>query len=154
MKAGRDYIDSVNAMKSQVCAYGEKVQSLAEHPCFRPAINGVALTYDIAKKQNNFMKTYSPFIGSMVNRFIHICTSPEDLIKRAQMGNFLTPLHGARVGARCVGTAALNALYATTYEMDEQLGTAYHQRFLNFLKCVQEEDLTVCGMVTDPKGDR
>ena len=114
----------------------------------------MALTYDLAKEKSALATADSPFTGGRVNRFLHICQSPEDLIKRAQFGNFLTPLHGACVGARCAGTGALNALYATTYEMDEKLGTDYHRRFLKFLRYVQEEDLACSGMVTDAKGDR
>ncbi|MGA2401780.1 MAG: 4-hydroxyphenylacetate 3-hydroxylase N-terminal domain-containing protein [Syntrophobacteraceae bacterium] len=154
MKTGKDYIESVQAMKSEVYAFGEKAQSLIDHPCFRPTINALALTYDLAKEQSALMTAESPITGDRVNRFLHICQSPEDLIKRAQFGNFLTPLHGACVGARCAGTGALNTLYATTYEMDEKLGTDYHRRFLKFLKYAQEEDLACSGMVTDAKGDR
>lgn len=154
MKTGKEYIESIQAMKSQVYAFGEKVRTLTEHPCFRPTVNALALTYDLAKEGNALATVESPFIGKRVNRFSHICQSPEDLIKRAQLGNFLTPLHGACVGARCVGTAALNALFATTHDMDEKLGTDYHKRFMKFLKYVQEEDLACSGMVTDPKGDR
>jgi 4-hydroxybutyryl-CoA dehydratase/vinylacetyl-CoA-Delta-isomerase len=154
MKTGKDYIGSVQAMKSEVYAFGEKVQSLTDHPCFRPTVNALALTYDLAKEENALATADSPFTEGRVNRFLHICQSPEDLIKRAQFGNFLTPLHGACVGARCAGTAALNALYATTYDMDEKLGTDYHQRFLKFIRYAHEEDLACSGMVTDAKGDR
>ena len=49
---------------------------------------------------------------------------------------------------------AFNAVYSTTFEIDEKYGTAYHDRFVKFLEMVQEEDLTVDGAMTDPKGDR
>jgi len=154
MKTGEEYMESIQAMKCQVYAFGEKVKNLIDHPCFRPAVNALALTYDLAKEQSSLMTAASPFTGGRVNRFLHICQSPDDNIKRAQYGNFLTPLHGACVGARCAGTAVLNALYSTTYEMDEEQGTDYHKRFLKFLRYVQEEDLSCSGMVTDAKGDR
>jgi 4-hydroxybutyryl-CoA dehydratase/vinylacetyl-CoA-Delta-isomerase len=154
MKTASDYMESLRNMKTEVYAFGEKTGSLVDHPCFRPTINAVALTYDMAKEQSTLMAADSPVTGGKVNRFLHICRSPEDLIKRAQLGNFFTPHHGACVGARCAGTGALNALYATTYEMDEKLGTDYHKRFLKFLKYAQEEDLACSGMVTDAKGDR
>jgi 4-hydroxybutyryl-CoA dehydratase/vinylacetyl-CoA-Delta-isomerase len=154
MKTGEEYMESIQAMKCQVYAFGEKVENLIDHPCFRPAVNALALTYDLAKEQSSLMTADSPFTGGRVNRFLHICQSPDDNIKRAQYGNFLTPLHGACVGARCAGTAVLNTLYSTTYEMDEEQGTDYHRRFLKFLRYVQEEDLSCSGMVTDAKGDR
>lgn len=55
---------------------------------------------------------------------------------------------------RCVGMDAFNAIYSTTYEMDKEYGTNYHERFVNYLKFIQENDYTVDGAMTDPKGDR
>jgi 4-hydroxybutyryl-CoA dehydratase/vinylacetyl-CoA-Delta-isomerase len=55
---------------------------------------------------------------------------------------------------RCAGLDVMNALNATTYEMDADLKTEYHQRFLNFLKNMQEDDLVCDAAMTDAKGDR
>jgi len=55
---------------------------------------------------------------------------------------------------RCVGMDAINAVDSVTFEMDEKLGTKYHERFIKFLKMIQEQDLTVDGAMTDSKGDR
>jgi 4-hydroxybutyryl-CoA dehydratase/vinylacetyl-CoA-Delta-isomerase len=41
-----------------------------------------------------------------------------------------------------------------TYECDQELGTNYHQRFCDYWKNIQLEDLVVDGAMTDPKGDR
>ena len=49
---------------------------------------------------------------------------------------------------------AINAVDSVTFEMDKKLGTKYHERFIKFLSMMQEEDLTVDGAMTDPKGDR
>ena len=49
---------------------------------------------------------------------------------------------------------AFNAIYSTTFEIDEKYGTEYHKRFTEYLKWVQDNDLTVDGAMTDPKGDR
>ena len=156
MKTAQEYKDSIRAMKPVVYAFGENVGQVADHPIFAPALNAIALTYELAGEKENegLMAVKSPFTGKLTNRFLHICRSPDDVIKRCEMGKFLTPFHGACVGARCAGTAALNALYATTYDMDEKLGTDYHRRFLRFLTHAQDEDLTCSGMVTDAKGDR
>lgn len=55
---------------------------------------------------------------------------------------------------RCVGMDAINACDSVTFEMDQKLGTNYHERFNKFLLQMQEEDWTVDGAMTDPKGDR
>ena len=47
---------------------------------------------------------------------------------------------------------AFNAVYSTTFEIDEKYGTKYHENFKQFLEMVQEEDLTVDGAMTDPEG--
>jgi len=49
---------------------------------------------------------------------------------------------------------AFNATFSTTFEIDKQYNTNYHENFKKFLKYVQENDLTVDGAMTDPKGDR
>ncbi len=156
MKTAQEYRDSIRKQKTIVYAFGEKVAQVADHPAFAPTLNSIALTYEMARERENenLMTVRSPFTGSATNRFLHICQSPEDLIKRCELGKFLTPFHGACIGARCAGTGALNTLFAITFDMDKKLGTDYHQRFLKFLKFVQEEDLTCSGMVTDAKGDR
>ena len=49
---------------------------------------------------------------------------------------------------------AFNAVYSTTYETDQKYGTSYHENFNKFAAYVQENDLTVDGAMTYPKGDR
>ncbi len=43
------------------------------------------------------MKTEVYAFGGKVNRFLHVCQSQEEVIKRAQLGQFFTPHH-----ARCM----------------------------------------------------
>ena len=49
---------------------------------------------------------------------------------------------------------AFNAVYSTTYEVDQKCGTNYHENFRKFAAYVQENDLVVDGAMTDTKGDR
>lgn len=156
MKTAQDYRDSIRARRPIVYAFGKRVEDLADHPCFRPTIEAVALTYELAARSEHaeLSTKVSPLTGERINRFLHVCGAPEDLVARAQLGRFLTPLHGACVGARCPGTAAINALWSTTFEMDAALGTEYHARFRTFVAAVQREDLACSGMATDAKGDR
>ena len=156
MKSEQEYRDSIRQMRPVVYAFGEKVEQVADHPAFAPTLNSIALTYRMARETQNdtLMTVKSPFTGTMVNRFLHICQSPEDLVQRGELGKFMTPFHGACIGARCAGTAALNALYAITYDIDKKYGTEYQQRLIKFITHAQQEDLTVSGAVTDAKGDR
>ena len=99
------------------------------------------------------MTAKSTLTGEIINRFCHIHHSTDDLIKKVKMQRLM----GQKTGAcfqRCVGMDAMNAVYSTTFDMDKELGTDYHERFLKFLEYVQKEDLVVDGAMTDPKGDR
>jgi len=49
---------------------------------------------------------------------------------------------------------AFNAVYSTTYEIDQAYGTEYHKRFIKYMEYVQENDLAVDGCMTDARGDR
>ena len=49
---------------------------------------------------------------------------------------------------------AFNAIYSSTFEIDEKYGTSYFERFKSFLTFIQDNDLVVDGAMTDPKGDR
>ncbi len=99
------------------------------------------------------MTTKSHLTGEVINRFCHIHQSTEDLIKKIKMQRLLGQ-KTASCFQRCVGMDAFNAIYSTTYEMDNEYGTNYHERFVNYLKFIQENDYTVDGAMTDPKGDR
>jgi len=141
--------------KLRVYVAGERVKDLYEHPNTRPVLNAIAKTYELAlsPKHSAITTAKSHLTGETVSRFNHICFSTGDLVRRAELNALLSQRTGT-CNYRCVGCDALTALYSITYEMDQRLGTDYHQRFLSFLKHVQAEDLACSGALTDPKGDR
>lgn len=149
------YIESLRKMNLKVYLFGELIENPVDHPVIRPSLNSVALTYELAHDPmyEDLMTATSHLTGEKINRFCHIHQSTEDLIKKIKMQRLM----GQKTGScfqRCVGMDAFNAIYSTTYEMDEEYGTDYHKRFVEYLKFVQEKDYTVDGAMTDPKGDR
>lgn len=155
MKTAEEYEKSLRNLNLNVYLFGEKLENVVDNPIIRPSMNAVAKTYELAWKPEfeDIMTATSHLSGNKINRFTHIHQSREDLVKKSKMGRLL----GAQTGCcfqRCVGIDSLNALSMTTYEIDQQLGTEYNQRFLKFLRYVQDEDLTCDGAMTDPKGDR
>ncbi len=151
----QQYIESLRKMNLVVYLMGERVDNPVDHPMIRPSMNSVAMTYELAEKPEyrELMTATSNLTGKTVNRFCHLHQSTEDLVKKVKMQRLL----GQKTAAcfqRCVGMDAFNAIYSTTYEMDQKLGTEYHKRFTDYLRFVQEGDLTVDGAMTDPKGDR
>jgi 4-hydroxybutyryl-CoA dehydratase/vinylacetyl-CoA-Delta-isomerase len=155
LKTGKEYIESLRKRKIKVYLFGEKVENPVDHPIIRPSINSAAVTYDVANdpKHQDLATATSHLTGDKINRFTHIHQNTQDLVKKVKLLRLL----GQKTGVcfqRCVGMDSLNALSIVTFEMDQKLGTEYHQRFVEYLKHVQQNDLMCCGAMTDPKGDR
>lgn len=155
MMTGEQYIESLRKLNTKVYMFGERIENWVDHPIIRPSINCVAATYDLAQNPEyaELMTATSHMTGEKINRFGHIHQSTDDLVKKVKMQR-LCGQKTASCFQRCVGMDAFNAVYSTTYEIDEKYGTDYHQRFKKFLLMVQEQDLVVDGAMTDPKGDR
>lgn len=155
MMAKDQYIESLRKMNLKVYLMGERIENPVDHPMIRPSMNSVAMTYELAEKEEykDLMTATSNLTGKTINRFCHLHQSTDDLIKKVKMQR----LCGQKTAAcfqRCVGMDAFNAIYSTTFEIDQKYGTEYHKRFTEYLKWVQDNDLTVDGAMTDPKGDR
>ena len=152
---GAQYEESLRNMNFKVYLQGERVTNPVDHPIIRPSMNSVKATYELAEKPEyeELMTATSHLTGKNINRFCHLHQSTDDLVKKVKMQRLL----GQKTGAcfqRCVGMDAINAVDSVTFEMDKKLGTFYHDRFIKFLTRMQEEDWTVDGAMTDPKGDR
>ncbi len=151
----QEYIESLRKLKTVVYLFGEKVENFVDHPMIRPSINSVAMTYALAQhpEYREIMTAVSGFTGERVNRFCHIHQSAQDLIDKVKMQRLV----GEKTGScfqRCVGMDAFNAIYSTTFEVDQKYGTRYHDRFCEYMRYVQQRDLTIDGAMTDLKGDR
>src|SRR5512136_2751215 len=153
LTTSRDYLDSLRGRNLKVYLFGELITEPVDHPMIRPSINAVAETYDLAAQQPDLATALSPFTGERVNRFLHIATSADDLVKQNDMQRRLGQLTGTCF-QRCVGMDALNALYSVTYEIDEKHGTLYHTRLKAFLTEMQRCNTVIGGAMTDVKGDR
>jgi len=149
------YVQSLRNMNLKVYLMGELVENPVDHPIIKPSMNSVAMTYELAQmpEYQDLMTAKSNLTGKTINRFCHLHQDTSDLVKKVKMQRLLGQ-KTASCFQRCVGMDAFNAIYSTTFEMDQKLGTQYHKRFTEYLKFVQENDLTVDGAMTDPKGDR
>lgn len=155
MMTGSEYIESLRKLKTKVYIMGKLVENFVDHPLVRPSINSIAMTYELAHdpQYEDLMTATSNLTGKKVNRFCHLHQSTEDLVKKVKMQRLL----GQKTGScfqRCVGMDAFNSIWSTTYEIDKKHGTKYHENFRKYLEYVQENDLTIDGAMTDPKGDR
>ena len=155
MMNAKQYEESLRRLKLQVYLFGRRVENVVDDPIIRPSMNAVAATYELAHQPEyeDLMTAKSHLTGRKINRFTHIHQNNEDLVKKSKMGRMLGA-HTACCFQRCVGMDAMNALSIVTYDIDAKYGTKYNERFLNFLRHVQDDDLTCDGAMTDPKGDR
>jgi 4-hydroxybutyryl-CoA dehydratase/vinylacetyl-CoA-Delta-isomerase len=155
LKTKEQYIESLRQLHPVVYCNGEKIESVVDHPMTRPHVNSAAMTYDLAfdSQYEDLMITTSHITGEKINRFTSVHQSTEDLIKKVKMLRMI----GQKTGTcfqRCVGFDAMNSTFITTYKIDQECGTNYHERFIKYLQYVQENDLMIAGSMTDPKGDR
>lgn len=96
----------------------------------RPAINSLAATYELAAKEEfkDTLTAVSHLTGEEINRYLYVCHSVDDLIKRVRSARIFQD-NICSCTYRCTGCIPSNVLYATTFAIDAQLGTTYHQRF-------------------------
>jgi 4-hydroxybutyryl-CoA dehydratase / vinylacetyl-CoA-Delta-isomerase len=155
LKTKEDYLTSLRTLNHRVFIRGEKVNNIVDHPISGPAAMALAETYHLAGRPEtaDLFTASSSLTGETVNRFTHIQHSVGDLVSKILMLR-----HMGRQTAccfqRCAGLDCLNTLYAITFDTDREYGTSYHQRFRDFLKYVQQNDLVTAACMTDAKGDR
>ena len=146
---------SLRKIKPRVFMNGKKVESILENRNTRTVVeaNKASYAWALDPRYKDIMTCYSPLINEVVNRYTYISASIEDLVKKAEAGTFTAEMLGTCI-YRCVGYDAFHSLAGTTWEMDKELGTKYHPRFMEYLKMVQTKDLSVAGALTEPRGDR
>ncbi len=154
MMTGREYRQSILKLKPKAFMFGQEITDLADNGFTGANLNGVAETYDMARDSalTPLFVTKSSLTGREISRYTHINGSAEDLMARIKVARKVCQRTGVCLG-RC-GADSLNALWATTFDLDQKLGTKYHERFKAFLQRVQDEDLVTTLALTDPKGDR
>jgi 4-hydroxybutyryl-CoA dehydratase/vinylacetyl-CoA-Delta-isomerase len=155
IKTAEEYVESLRKLNLEVYFMGERIENPVDHPAIRPHINSAAVTYQFAHDPGyeDLATAVSHLTGKKINRFTHIHQSTDDLVKKIKLLRAI----GQQTGTcfqRCVGYDAMNAIYATSFEIDQKYGTEYHERFKKYLTYVQDNDLMCTGGMTDPKGDR
>jgi len=153
MITGDQYKERLSKLKPNVYMAGKIVDRFDEK--LIGGMNVMAMTYDFAFDPafEDVGVATSHLTGERINRFTHIHQSQEDLFTKQKM----TRLYSQEVGGciqRCMGIDSLNALSVATYDADQKYGTKYNETFINFMKRVQKEDLSLVCAQTDVKGNR
>jgi len=143
-------------MRPNIYKFGELIKDVTTHPATKRTVEGHAQIFQAAQddKYKDLLTTTSSLSKKKINRYLSLIRSPEDMVANVRMKRLMFNLTGTCTGGRCAGFNALNAMWASTYDMDKELGTDYHARLTTWLRHAQEEDITLSGALTDPKGDR
>ncbi len=155
MMTREEYFESLRKLNLKVYMFGKRVENPVDDPIIRPSLNSIGMTYELANQPEyeDIMTATSSLNGQKINRFTHLHQSTQDLVKKVKMLRLL----GQKTAAcfqRCVGMDASNAVFSTTYEIDQAKGTHYHENFKKWLDYVQKNDYVTDGAMTDPKGNR
>ena len=155
LKTAEQYYSSLRQLDPTAYVLGEKVADVIDHPLIRGQVAGVAQTYALAHdpEGKELLVAQSELIGEEVSRFVKLYESVDDLVTKVKMLRFLSQRTGTCY-MRCTGMDAINSTGVVTYEVDKKYDTSYNQRFLEWLKYIQKNDLVVWSGLTDVKGDR
>ncbi len=147
--------ESLKDRKPRIFMNGKRVDNVLENKNTRTVVeaNKASYAWALDPEYKDIMSCYSPLIDDVVNRYTYVSASTDDLVKKAEAGTFTAEMLGTCI-YRCVGFDSFHALASTTWEMDQDLGTEYHPRFMEYLKMVQRKDLSVAGALTEPRGRR
>ncbi|MHB8765257.1 MAG: 4-hydroxyphenylacetate 3-hydroxylase N-terminal domain-containing protein [Deferrisomatales bacterium] len=155
IKSPETYWNRAKAMKPRVFMDGKRIEDITAHPVTRTVVEANLASYEWAQDPQGAQVLTRPshLTGEPCNIYVTLNRSTDDLLKRAAAGLYASERLGTCI-YRCVGCDAFNSLAATTFEMDRDLKTSYHGRLMDFLRHVQDEDLTVAGAMTEPRGRR
>jgi 4-hydroxybutyryl-CoA dehydratase/vinylacetyl-CoA-Delta-isomerase len=156
LKTYDEYKESLRKMRPNIHKFGELIQDVTTHPATKRTVEGHAQIYRLQHdpEKRAMVTTHSGLINEPISRYLSIITSADEQIANSRMKRLMFQTTGTCTGGRCAGWTALNAMYISTFDMDKELGTDYHQRLLKWLTDAQRRDITVSGALTDPKGDR
>ncbi len=150
-----EYLSSMREFDHRVFVQGEQVESIVDHPISAPPAMAMAETYHQAEpaKRADLFTAQSHLTGEPINRFTHIQQSVDDLVNKILMLREMGR-ETACCFQRCAGLDCINTVYAITHELDREKGSDYHDRFKNYIKYLQGNDLVPAACMTDAKGDR
>lgn len=154
LMTGKEYIESLDDGR-QVYIEGEKVDSVAEHPAFKPMVTAIAKMYDLqhdARYKNLF--GYIDEQGQEASKVYKLPETIEDLRERRLMTqailNEICPVMD-RFGDETV--TPLFVLHDNK-ELLDQYDPQYYKNVQGWLKKLRQKNWFMTSGNTDPKGDR
>jgi 4-hydroxybutyryl-CoA dehydratase/vinylacetyl-CoA-Delta-isomerase len=139
----------------RVFMYGELVEDVTTHPILKITTDTVAGDFVLAHSEDPAVRDLfvapHPETGEPISRYFLPPRTAEDLEKRSEMIGQSIRLTGGLPFGKDVGTDALYAIMTTAQRMGKP---EYLERARSYLEHLRKNDLSLCGAVTDVKGDR
>lgn len=156
LKTPEEYKESLRKLAPNIYKFGESIEDVTAHPATKRSIEGHAQIFaaGLNPEYEDLATTISPLTRERVSRYLAVPETAEDTIKVAKMKRLMFHLTGTCTGGRCVGGNGINGMWPTTYEMDQKLGTKYHQHLTKWLRNAQASDIALAGALNDAKGNR
>jgi aromatic ring hydroxylase len=152
LKTGAEYQKKIAEMKPNVIINGENVRRT--DPRLQGVVKTMSMTLDKVNDPDfrDLLNVESKEFGT-INRFTHIHQSVDDLLKKQELTRKICRLSGGCI-FRCMGIDAMNALSIITHRAEAMTGEPYNQRFKEYLRYWQENDIVGSCAQTDVKGNR
>jgi 4-hydroxybutyryl-CoA dehydratase / vinylacetyl-CoA-Delta-isomerase len=154
LMTAHDYRESLRSYTPRVFVDGDHIEAVADEPRLAPGINAIGVTYDYALNSEYAELSRATHVSGdqAINRFLHINRSTDDLLSKLEYTRLVCQETGCAM--RYLSMDGMNAAFQLTSRLDDDQATDYHGRFVDYLKDVQERDLTIGIAMTDAKGDR
>jgi len=153
IKTSEEFREDLRRFNPSVYLLGEKIENVWDHPRFQSTQNILAALYDFSfdHEFKDRAVVHSPLVDEPVRRLnLHIQTTAEDSLEKCRLTREVTQ---RRICTWC-GSNILCLVWAATYETDQNHGTQYHQRYVEFVKSMMRNDYNLLLGMMDPKGDR
>jgi aromatic ring hydroxylase len=152
LKTSAQYQKKLAEMKPNVIINGENVGRT--DPRLQGVVKTMSMTLDKVNDPDfrDLLNVESKEFGT-INRFTHIHQSVDDLLKKQELTRKICRLSGGCI-FRCMGIDAMNSLSIITHRAEAMTGEPYNQRFKEYLRYWQENDIVGCCAQTDVKGNR
>jgi 4-hydroxybutyryl-CoA dehydratase/vinylacetyl-CoA-Delta-isomerase len=156
LRTSEEYVASIkNRNPVPIWFNGVKIEDPTEEPLLAPSLATIKKVYDLAlhPEMGKLFSTDSKLTNDKINFYVAPLMSREDAVQKSRMARASCEIFGGCT-FRCTGSEAICGLYPFTWELEQDTGADYHQRFLKWLTHVHTHDLAVTAALTDPKGNR
>ena len=156
LRTRQDYLSSLRGLKPNIYKFGKQIEDVTTDPATRRVVESHARGIDAAHDPEtaDLFTTTSKLTGEIIHRHTSLMTSAEEMMQNAKHKREMYHLTGSCTGALCVGWNGLNVLWSVTHDIDQEMGTKYHDRVKEWARYLKANGTLVAGALTDAKGNR